>query len=337
MVGVLAGANRNRSWPDFFERGFDTPVRRLASPGFVFSRQRGVNLPATLWQVAMRLGEFRESLRILSRTVNATRPDLLVNFLEPLVGWFARIGRSPVPMLAVGHQFMLSHPDYGRSNRCRLQQWGLRRYVETTGAGAMRYALSFYRAGDDEQRRCLVGPPLLRDELFHLETTTGEFLLVYLLNEGYRRDLESWHRRHPGVPIHCFYDRPNAPETERVDATLTFHALHGERFLEMMAACRGVVCTAGFESVSEAAWLGKPVLAVPVEGHVEQMLNAVDAEHCGLALAGQGFELDRLLEAPLKRPAQNRFREWMRESDERLAWAVARAAPAAAGPLLVYP
>ncbi len=335
MVGVLAGANRSRSWPGFFERGFDTPVRRLASPGFVFTRQRSVNLPATLWQAAARFSEFRESRRLLARTVSETQPDLLVNFLEPLVGWYVRTGRSSVPVLAVGHQFMLGHPTYVRSDRRRLQQWGLRRYVEATGAGALRYALSFYRADDDEPRRCLVGPPLLRDELFGLETTPGEFLLVYLLNEGYRRDLESWHRRHPDIPVHCFYDRPNAPATEPVDATLTFHALHGERFLDLMAACRGVVCTAGFESISEAAWLGKPVLAVPVEGHVEQMLNAVDAEHCGLALAGQGFDLDRLLEAPAKRAARNQFREWMRESDERLARAVARAAPAAVGSGLV--
>jgi hypothetical protein len=45
----------------------------------------------------------------------------------------------------------------------------------------------------------------------------------------------------------------------------------------MMAECRHVVCTAGFESVSEAAWLGKPLFLVPVENHVEQQVNALDA------------------------------------------------------------
>ena len=42
VVGVLAGAHRNRSWPDFFERGFATPVTRLTSPGFVYRAGRRV-------------------------------------------------------------------------------------------------------------------------------------------------------------------------------------------------------------------------------------------------------------------------------------------------------
>jgi len=46
--------------------------------------------------------------------------------------------------------------------------------------------------------------------------------------------------------------------------TLTFHRLDGEKFLRMMGECKYVACTAGFESVSEAAWLGKPLFLVPV-------------------------------------------------------------------------
>ena len=46
------------------------------------------------------------------------------------------------------------------------------------------------------------------------------------------------------------------------------HALDGELFLQMMAGCRGVACTAGFESVCEAAYFGKPLLMVPIENHV---------------------------------------------------------------------
>ena len=41
-----------------------------------------------------------------------------------------------------------------------------------------------------------------------------------------------------------------------------------------MGRCRGVVCTAGFESVSEAMWLGKPVCMAPTPGHYEQRCNA---------------------------------------------------------------
>lgn len=325
VVGVLAGTNRSRNWPAYFESGFEVPVQRLASPGFVFSCGRSVNLPATLWQLVSRWRELAAGQTLLRESVRQLKPDLIVNFLEPMVGWFSRRESPATPVLAIGHQFLLDHPTYVSLAERRLQQWGLRQYVAATGCRATKYALSFYRTTDQADQGCWVGPPLLREELFHRTPEPGDFLLVYLLNEGYRRDLEAWHARNPEIPLHCFYDRLQAPAVERVDSTLTFHTLHGERFLDFMARCRGVVCTAGFEAVSEAAWLGKPVLAVPVEGHIEQALNAVDAEHCGLAIAGQRFDLDRLLEVSPNRMARARFRHWMAESDQRLAVAVAAA------------
>lgn len=323
---MLAGAHRNRNWPDFFERGFDTPVRRLASPGFVYRGGRQVNLPATLWQFATRAGEYRRSLATLEDAVRDAAPDLVINFLEPLVGACSRLRGLAAPVLAVGHQFMLEHPAYPKPPGSRMSAMGLRNYVRVTGACAVRYALSFYEAPDLPERDLFVAPPLLRDELFQLDQGRDDgHLLVYLLNAGYRAEVEAWHRRHPEVPLHVFYDRADAVDVEPVDATLTFHRLHGEKFLRLMADCRGVVCTAGFESLSEAAWLGKPALAVPVQGHIEQALNAVDAEACGIAHRASQFDLDPLLAA---RPgsAQQRFRHWVEQSDSRLLRAVHYAA-----------
>jgi UDP-N-acetylglucosamine:LPS N-acetylglucosamine transferase len=78
-----------------------------------------------------------------------------------------------------------------------------------------------------------------------------------------------------------------------------------------------VVCSAGFESIAEAACLGKPVLAIPVEGHHEQELNALDAFRCGLAVAADRYDLERVPAAP-NQSALVRFRSWVRESDARL-------------------
>ena len=61
----------------------------------------------------------------------------------------------------------------------------------------------------------------------------------------------------------------------------TFHGLCGRAFLERMAAARGVVCTAGFETVSEAMWLGTPALMVPTPGHYEQRCNAAGRRRGG--------------------------------------------------------
>src|ERR1017187_6852451 len=84
-----------------------------------------------------------------------------------------------------------------------------------------------------------------------------------------------------------------------------------------MAECKFVACTAGFESVSEAAYLGKPLFLVPVENHVEQQINAIDATRIGFGVTDQSFNLDRLSELP-DRLNNEKFRAWLNRADSVL-------------------
>lgn len=211
-----------------------------------------------------------------------------------------------------------------RSDADRTQQWGLKWYTRLVGAGSTRLALSHYEAPDLPSRDVIVCPPLLRRRLFDLvPDPNGKFTLVYMVNHGYAEPLLKWHEAHPGTVIHCFYDKPGAPREEQYDETLTFHQLDGEKFLRLMAACRNVVCTAGFESVCEAGYLGKPLLLVPVEDHIEQQLNALDAVGAGLGVWDPNFDLGRLEELPerLENPG---YRAWVRRAPEVLLWALER-------------
>ncbi len=320
----MAGRHVNRSWPDFFETGFEVPVTPLDSPGFVYRGQRRVNLPATLWQVIRRAPRFRRSLGVIDDLISGRRPDLIINFLEPLMGWHAR-WRCRVPVLAVGHQYMLEHPTYPRLREARIEQWGLRRFVRASGQATLRYALSFYEAAEFSDDRVMIAPPLLRDEFLKMRPVGSDGpVLAYLLNAGYLGELRSWQARNSRVPVHVFCDRPGAPRQEEVQPGFVVQQLDAREFLECMTSARAVVCSAGFESLSEAAWLRKPALAVPVEGHIEQMLNANDLELAGLGMAARGFQLERL-RGWKAGAAHDRFAGWVGRSDEYLDQAVRRA------------
>lgn len=141
---------------------------------------------------------------------------------------------------------------------------------------------------------------------------------------GFSQDIIEWHKANPSIPIDCFYDKPNAPEGEKYSPNLTFHRLHGEKFLKLMSDCRAVVCTAGFESVSEAAYLGKPLLMVPVENHLEQFLNAWDAQNTGLGIRDSKFDLSRIL-AFKNTNELAEFRNWVDQAESIVIRAVHQA------------
>lgn len=60
-----------------------------------------------------------------------------------------------------------------------------------------------------------------------------------------------------------------------------------------MAGCKAYASTAGFESICEAMYLGKPVLMVPA--HIEQDCNAYDAMKAGAGIISDSFDLQPLL------------------------------------------
>jgi len=187
-------------------------------------------------------------------------------------------------------------------------------FVNLVGAGSTRMALSYAKAVDLPEKKLYVCPPVLRRELFEQKPEEGDYILVYLVNHGYAEDVIRWHKGHSEVSIHCFYDKPGAPAVENYDNTLTFHALDGDKFLRMMAGCGAMVCTAGFESVAEANYLGKPLLCIPAGNHVEQAMNAIEAQARGLGIWDSRFNISRLLSQPV--PKTETFRSWVDSAEE---------------------
>ena len=74
-----------------------------------------------------------------------------------------------------------------------------------------------------------VVPALLRSEISTIATENQGFLLIYLLNKGYKSNIIDWHNKNPEIPIHCFTDDPEINTTQKIDDTLSFHQLNGQR------------------------------------------------------------------------------------------------------------
>jgi uncharacterized protein (TIGR00661 family) len=58
------------------------------------------------------------------------------------------------------------------------------------------------------------------------------------------------------------------------DGNVLFKKPGMESFLADLAGCKAIIANAGFSLVSEALYLGKPYLAVPVQHQFEQIFNA---------------------------------------------------------------
>ena len=114
-----------------------------------------------------------------------------------------------------------------------------------------------------------------------------------------------------------------------VDHGLSVQAWEADRlddisFLRSLASCRAYATTAGFESVCEAMYFGKPILMVPA--HIEQDCNAYDACRCGAGITARDFDLGRLVSFAATYSPSAEFRPWAESCARRMVPCLEKAA-----------
>ena len=122
-------------------------------------------------------------------------------------------------------------------------------------------------------------PPILRPEILAAKAraTVGEHLLVY--QSGANEDLQAALAA-TGLEARIYGMRPGEAEETRT-GNLRFRPFSEAGFIEDLASCRAVIAGGGFTLMGEAVFLGKPMLAVPLAGQFEQLLNARYLERLG--------------------------------------------------------
>ena len=113
----------------------------------------------------------------------------------------------------------------------------------------------------------------------------GEHLLVY--SSGSHALLDAL--RATGVPCRV-YGMRDGPEAGTSDGAIAFCPRSADGFLEDLRSARAVITGGGFSLLGEAVFLGKPVLAVPLHGQFEQLMNAryLEREGYGACAADVG-------------------------------------------------
>lgn len=316
---VLVGKSRRRELPKFFAAQVDAPIIQLPSPNFITDRKsKSVKVVNSVIFNLFKIRTFLTSVNTIDRIVKEEQPEAIINFYDFLGGLYFLLKKPRTKHIVLAHQFFLQHSEFQFPEGRLLDRPSIKFGNKLASYGAhKKLALSFKEYINEESSNLFVIPPLLREEIKHQKTTQKSHFLVYMVNHGYSQQVEEFHNKHPEIPIHCFWDKRGEPEVLAKTDNLTFHQLNDKKFIDLMASCRGYLTTAGFESVCEAMYLGKPTLMVPVKGHYEQRCNAIDATKAGAGISSETFDLQFLLDyLPNYENVQEGFHIWCEKAEQ---------------------
>jgi hypothetical protein len=207
----------------------------------------------------LQLASLRQSLALLVRfpaivsrlmkRLRAIGAEGVLTDFDPFLAWAGRL--SGLPVVQFNHPGIVQR--YPSLRPRDLAGVACTRLME--GPFHKRIWTSFYGG--------TVGP-ILRPALTRGSASDAGFMLVNLAER--LRPLVIPHIERSGLPYRVF-------------------PREGGDYDEALLACRAVVSTGGYQTASEALFLGKPLLLMPQEGQYEQRLNARMVEASGRGMA----------------------------------------------------
>jgi len=322
VCAVLLGSSGSRDIPKFFFDKIKCPIIKLQSPNFVTDKKnKSINVTRSVIHNFRKINTFRDSLKTIDKLMKEHQPDVVINFFDLLIGLYYRFYKPAAKMICIAHQYIYFHPEFEFPDGRWLDKEAIKFFTRLTAKGSSKnLALSFYKIHTNNDE-VIVVPPLLRKEIFELETAHNDFYLVYLVNNGYFEEVLEWHKANPTTELHCFTDQPDKIHATHVfdKGKLFVHAINDTLFLEMMSKAKGLASSAGFESVCEAMYLGKPVLMVPIHGHYEQFCNSRDAYKAGAGIFSDKFDLSKLANFSTTFDGNNSwFKNWVVNAKHRI-------------------
>ncbi|SHF73685.1 conserved hypothetical protein [Fodinibius roseus] len=234
-------------------------------------RKRGISLSYDSSGGVSLLGTLRDlrPIRFLTdvQSVSIAEYDLVVSDYEPVSAWSARF--EPTPSVALSHQAAFLSPRSPRPlKRSRTAEIVLRHF-----APADRAIGFHFKPYDD-----FIRPPIIRSSVRELQVSRWNHITVYL-PAYHHKLLQQLFAPFSHMNWHIF--SPFCPQTFE-EGNCIVHPVSHQPFLDSFASCRGVICSAGFETCAEAMYLGKKLLVVPIRHQYEQACNAAALEEMGV-------------------------------------------------------
>ncbi len=252
--------------------------------GFSFGKTGGINYFDSMMK--SRPVSFLQDIRDLP----VERYDLIITDFEPVTAWAAR--RKGVPCIGVSHQASFLCEDVPRPpKRQAFGETLFRHYAPVDNAIGFHYT-----AYHDH-----ILTPVVREEVRILEPSEDGHVTVYLPAYGHQKLTALLEKVESEVHLFSKHTRK-----ELRYGNVWVRPVSGHAYLESLRGCSALVCGAGFEAPSEALYLGKRLMCVPMKRQYEQHCNAAALSTLGVTIVDEVDEtLNLQISALLQKAAPN--------------------------------
>lgn len=307
-VTVFAGGKA--LW--YLQRWF--PVIKIESTCLKYRENRISLLNTTVFNL-IKFPHYIWSLGKVFAFMLRKRPDVVMTDFEPWTTWCALLLRIPVMSIHLPGHYLPPQPFL--TNKQSLAQAGLKHhnfadrfwlwFITTLFIPYAHKVIipSFFRIPVTDKRAVFVDP-IIRDELKQRKNVFGDHVLVYQ-TAGTYAELMSVLKNFNDEKFIAY-----GFQNEGEDDNIVFKSFNEEEFFDDLCTAKGVITNGGISLMTEAVFLDKYILSLPIQGHGEQLVNAYFLEKEGKGITSSNISNDivaRFLKSVKRWKSQKTF-DW---------------------------
>ena len=261
---------QKRGEVDILVSGFSSDIElpfevkyKFKGLSFVFGQKGGINYFQT-WS-KNRVRRFYKEVKKLP--VNDY--DLVISDFEPVSSWACFLAEKTC--IGLSNQAAVLAPNSPRAeDDDKLGRLVLNYYAPVTAA----YGFHFQRYNNS------IYTPIIRKEIRQLKTKDDGHYTVYLPSYSDNKIINR---------LNYFSDvrwEVFSKHTKKayIKNNVLIRPIESKHFMESLTTCTGILCGAGFATPSEALYLKKKLMVIPMKSQYEQQCNAEALKQMGVAV-----------------------------------------------------
>ncbi|ARV14634.1 glycosyltransferase family protein [Polaribacter sp. SA4-12] len=255
-LDILISGNENN-----LELGFYVKYN-LKGLNFTFGKKGGIDFLQSFKK--MKLRRFYKEIKKLP----IKDYDLIINDFEPISAWAAKLNK--VNIISLSHQNAVldaASPKYGKY---KFEKYILKYYAPSN----VRFGFHF------KPYSSATFTPIIRKKIRTTKISNKGHITVYL--PSYKVDkIVKILSKIPIVKWHIFSKEVNRLIFKK---NIIIYPINEFDFIKSMSSSAGVLCGAGFETPSEALYLKKKLMVIPMKNQYEQQCNALALKEMGVSV-----------------------------------------------------
>ena len=258
---------------------------RLHGLGFVFGKKGGIDYLETYKKAKLKK-LFKEI-----KNLPVEDYDLVFSDFEPVSAWACYLKNKPC--IGFSHQVAVINKQSPKPKKKDLIGQAVLKYYAPT---SVKYGFHFVPYNKN------IYTPIVRREIRKAEVITGNHYTVYLPSYSDKR-ISKLLSYFPDCKWEVFSKRCTEAY---VHENISFFPVTNKAFVKSMVTSKGVFCGAGFQTPSEALYLKKKLVVIPMKRQYEQQCNAAALKLLGIPVLNN-----------IKVNQYKKLKEWI-ESDAKI-------------------